>query len=98
ELHHLDGVFVAAVGLDLKPEQAEAEDREVETGEQRRLDDAGDDTEPGAVDAYPRHALPLAFCAAAPSPLAISQAVIRQPGQCRWSPCCSQTPRGRRAA
>ena len=43
QLQHLDGVFIAAIGFDLKPEQAEAEDREVEAGKQRQLDDAGED-------------------------------------------------------
>src|ERR1700722_10482423 len=56
QLQHLDGVLVAAIGFDLKPEQAEAEDREVETGEQRRLDDAGEDAEPGAGGAERSHA------------------------------------------
>ena len=49
QVEHLDRVAVPAVGFDLKPQQTEAEDSQIEAGEQSRLQDTGNDAEPRSV-------------------------------------------------
>src|SRR5262249_53915837 len=48
QLQHARRVLVAAICRDLQPQDAEAEDSEIEAGEQRRLQDAGGDSKPGS--------------------------------------------------
>ncbi|GCC44156.1 hypothetical protein chiPu_0028346, partial [Chiloscyllium punctatum] len=58
KLEHARRVGIAAVRLDLQPQQAEAEDREIEAGEQCRLQDAGGDPDPGRDDPKIGHGCP----------------------------------------
>src|ERR1700733_16295814 len=111
QLQHLDGVFVAAIGFDLKPKQAEAEDGQVEAGKQRRLDDTGEDAEPGAGGAERSHAsrpFPMLRGHLLGWPVtpiydglyskALCRGLIPPPvGRRRRPLCYNRTPRGRKA-